>query len=420
MAGGVASRVDWKPDCAGGGVSIATTVSITPDTQQPAVSCSSVTAGALTTTGKGASEVETAAVKATATAAMTGKERAATLVRPSRSSRPRPKTREWSFSCASAASPSTPLVVGRAGDRTEVYGGGSISRSNRDDADTIGGGDGGDGGGDGGGGGGGVVLGVPSVAGDSAVSPSLSLWRREEGGCLDNSRDNGGAGDPQDMPAPPSPTGDEEEPTGRQHRVGWDSARAAQALKACKAWRDSPLSTEVEGDAGDTPHDDRDSTIAPAAIAARAVAAAAGAAAATSALVSADTVAVASESRCGRPKTGSAVGWNPSRVGNPAVPAPVEHVVAAVRVAEAGVVKAEATPGRDSGGAAMVRRVTSQGAGGRSAQGEMPLQLRAVLLYASAQRGIDLRRWFDLGGTGEGDREDEEAAEGALSWGTCR
>ncbi|CAM9357142.1 unnamed protein product, partial [Laminaria digitata] len=123
---------------------------------------------------------------------------------------------------------------------------------------------------------------------------------------------------------------------------------------------------------------------------------------------------------------GSAVGWNSSRVGNPAVPAPVKHVVAAAGVAEAGVAEARvaeagATAGRvDTGGgsAAEQRVAAGRGTGGRrsSVQPEVPLQLRAVLLYASAQRGIDLRRWFDLGGAGEGgDREGEEVVEGAPS-----
>ena len=244
------------------------------------------------------------------------------------------------------------------------------------------------------------------MTGGSAPSPSMSLWRRDEDGNLNNFRDSSDAGGPQDTPAPPSPTGDEEEPTGRRQRVGWDSARAAQALKACKAWRDSPLSTGAEGEAGATPTDTCAPTIA-------ATAAASATADADDAVTSALAPTDASQQRCGRPKIGSAVGWNASRVGNPAVPAPVRHVVAA-----AGVAEAEATAGHDAGGGggAVERRVAGQGAGGRSAQGEVPLQLRAVLLYASAQRGINIRKWFDLGGVGDGDREGEEAAEGVLSW----
>eukprot|EP00904_Undaria_pinnatifida_P005521 jgi/Undpi1/2099/HiC_scaffold_12.g05485.m1 len=397
-----ATRVDWKPDCAGG-ASIATTVSITPETQQPAVLCSSATAGAVMATTRGACKAISATTGPTAAAAGQGGASAA-LERSSRTSQPRPKIGEWSFSCAAGASPSTPISVGRAGG--------------------------------------------------GASSPPCSMWRREEevrlhndGGDSDcrGSRGGGGASEPQETPAPPSPTGDEEEPTGRRQRVGWDSVRAAQALKACKAWRDSPLSTEVEGDVGVTPTADPVPTITAATAAADAASAAALSTLAT-APVDTSATAGAFEPRGGRPKTGSSVGWNASRVGNPAVPAPVQHMVMAAAavseprggrpktsssvgwnasrvgnptvpapiqhvVAVTGAAEAEVAAGRDAArGAAVEKRgVVGKGAGGGSAQGEVPLQLRAVLLYASAQRGINLRKWFDLGGAGEGGNDGEEA-----------
>lgn len=441
-----ATRVDWKPDCAGG-ASIATTVSITPETQQPAVLCSSATAGAAMATTRGACKAISAMTGPTAAAAGQGGASAA-LERSSRTSQPRPKIGEWSFSCAAGASPSTPISVGRAGDEPKVYEGEKVPRSGCD-ANTVNSSNGGGGGGGGsdGDGGGGVVLGVPSVVGGGASSPPCSMWRREEevrlhndGGDSDcrGSRGGGGASEPQETPAPPSPTGDEEEPTGRRQRVGWDSVRAAQALKACKAWRDSPLSTEVEGDVGVTPTADPVPTITAATAAADAATAAALSTLAT-APVDTSATAGAFEPRGGRPKTGSSVGWNASRVGNPAVPAPVQHMVMAAAavseprggrpktsisvgwnasrvgnptvpapiqhvVAVTGAAEAEVAAGRDAarGGAVEKRGVVGKGAGGGSAQGEVPLQLRAVLLYASAQRGINLRKWFDLGGAGEG------------------
>ena len=120
------------------------------------------------------------------------------------------------------------------------------------------------------------------------------------------------------------------------------------------------------------------------------------------------------------------IGWNASRIGNPAVPAPVSSgsgtaapvstraadvaaaVTAAVDVARRTVA------GRGSGGAGAAAAGVDDDTGAR--RRGVPLQLRAVLLYASTQRGIDLRKWFDLGGGEDrGGDENEEEQEGAAA-----
>ncbi|CAM9205580.1 unnamed protein product, partial [Ectocarpus sp. 8 AP-2014] len=115
------------------------------------------------------------------------------------------------------------------------------------------------------------------------------------------------------------------------------------------------------------------------------------------------------------------VGWNPSRIGNPAIPAPVmncrasgaKEAEAASAVATA-VTAAVAVAGRGAtkrGGAGEGAATVGNGDGGGGVRrAEVPLHLRAVLLYASTQRGIDLRKWFDLGGGGDGEMEVEGQA----------
>ncbi|CAM9293991.1 unnamed protein product, partial [Ectocarpus sp. 6 AP-2014] len=116
------------------------------------------------------------------------------------------------------------------------------------------------------------------------------------------------------------------------------------------------------------------------------------------------------------------VGWNPSRIGNPAIPAPMmncrasgaKEAEAASAVATA-VTAAVAVAGRGAtrrggGGEGAVTVGNGDGGGGVVRRAEVPLHLRAVLLYASTQRGIDLRKWFDLGGGGDGEMEDEGQA----------
>ncbi|CAB1109815.1 unnamed protein product [Ectocarpus sp. CCAP 1310/34] len=115
------------------------------------------------------------------------------------------------------------------------------------------------------------------------------------------------------------------------------------------------------------------------------------------------------------------VGWNPSRIGNPAIPAPVMNCRAAgAKEAEAAsavateVTAAVAVAGRGAarrgGGGEGAANVGNGDGGGGVRRAEVPLHLRAVLLYASTQRGIDLRKWFDLGGGGDGETEDEGQA----------
>lgn len=127
------------------------------------------------------------------------------------------------------------------------------------------------------------------------------------------------------------------------------------------------------------------------------------------------------------------VGWNPSRVGDKRVPAPIrnEFVCAEARKAR-GRRRRKATPGQGSGercgakrggrgtratkgkaragavgareeeggrrGAAKARVVEGRG----TARRELPLRIRALLSYAAKERGIDLRRWFDVRGEGAG------------------
>ncbi|CAM9389899.1 unnamed protein product [Ectocarpus sp. 12 AP-2014] len=108
------------------------------------------------------------------------------------------------------------------------------------------------------------------------------------------------------------------------------------------------------------------------------------------------------------------VGWNPSRIGNPAIPAPVMNCRAAgANEAEAAfsvateVTAAVAVAGRGAarrgGGGEGAANVGNGDGGGGVRRAEVPLHLRAVLLYASTQRGIDLRKWFDLGVGGDGE-----------------
>ncbi|CAM9185552.1 unnamed protein product, partial [Hapterophycus canaliculatus] len=107
------------------------------------------------------------------------------------------------------------------------------------------------------------------------------------------------------------------------------------------------------------------------------------------------------------------IGWNPSRVGNPAIPAPTKMekdagIPSAAAVASA-VTAAVAVAGRTAAGCGAVDDIRVSGQGRSDRRVEVPLQLRAVLIYASTQRGIDLRKWFDVGdGGGGGKGEDEE------------
>lgn len=111
------------------------------------------------------------------------------------------------------------------------------------------------------------------------------------------------------------------------------------------------------------------------------------------------------------------IGWNASRVGNPIVPAPVTNEASAPAVAGVAEVATAVTAavavagrtvaGREGGDERAAAAVVDEG--GVARRREVPLQLRAVLLYASTQRGIDLRKWFNLGGDGaESDDEEEE------------
>lgn len=116
------------------------------------------------------------------------------------------------------------------------------------------------------------------------------------------------------------------------------------------------------------------------------------------------------------------IGWNASRVGNPTVPSPVMNNPTAPAVAGAADVATAVT----AAVAVAVRTVAGRGGvgegavamgdGGGARRREVPLQLRAVFLYASTQRGIDLMKWFSLGGSGGGsgdeDEEGQQEAEG--------
>ncbi|CAM9959570.1 unnamed protein product, partial [Ectocarpus fasciculatus] len=79
-------------------------------------------------------------------------------------------------------------------------------------------------------------------------------------------------------------------------------------------------------------------------------------------------------------------------------------VTAAVAVAGRGAAR------RAGGGGGVAKSGNGDGRGGGAPRAEVPLHLRAVLLYASTQRGIDLRKWFNLGGGGDGETEDEGQA----------
>lgn len=111
------------------------------------------------------------------------------------------------------------------------------------------------------------------------------------------------------------------------------------------------------------------------------------------------------------------VGWN--RVGNPAIPATVRNS------AQVNTAKAQQPLAAAQSDGSTARRPKTNGDSGmegrqtvapESARGaaeerdgvlEVPLQVRAVLLYASTHRGIDLRKWFDVGEDG-GDRGSDE------------
>lgn len=114
------------------------------------------------------------------------------------------------------------------------------------------------------------------------------------------------------------------------------------------------------------------------------------------------------------------IGWNASRVGNPTVPAPVMNKAAAPTVAGAVDVATAVTAAVAAGRRAVAgreggeERAAPVGGGGSTRRTGVPLQLRAVLLYASTQRGIDLRKWFNLGGGGDEsvDEDEDETQEG--------
>lgn len=131
---------------------------------------------------------------------------------------------------------------------------------------------------------------------------------------------------------------------------------------------------------------------------------------ATPTAVEAALVAAASEKA--KPK----IGWNASRVGNPAVPAPTKMekdagVPTAAAVASA-VTAAVAVAGRTVASRGFEGESTRTGQVRGERRAEVPLQLRAVLIYASTQRGIDLRKWFDVGHGGDDDPEADESGQG--------
>ncbi|CAN0160391.1 unnamed protein product [Pylaiella littoralis] len=119
-----------------------------------------------------------------------------------------------------------------------------------------------------------------------------------------------------------------------------------------------------------------------------------------------------------KPKAKAKIGWNASRVGDPAVPAPVMNFSAATvpTAAEAAaavanaVTAAVAVARRDVAGSGTVGEAAAAAARVRRRE-EVPLQLRAVLLYACTQRGLDLRKWFDVGRGGGGEEEEGEGEE---------
>ncbi|CAM9573157.1 unnamed protein product [Scytosiphon promiscuus] len=97
----------------------------------------------------------------------------------------------------------------------------------------------------------------------------------------------------------------------------------------------------------------------------------------------------------------SKIGWNASRIGNPGVPAPTkmkkEAGAPTAAAVAAAVTAAVAVAGRTSASDGAVGKVAVAAQGRGERRVEVPLQLRAVLIYASTQRGIDLRKWFDVG-----------------------
>lgn len=127
------------------------------------------------------------------------------------------------------------------------------------------------------------------------------------------------------------------------------------------------------------------------------------------------------------------IGWSASRVGNPAIPALTSNVVArnvtrkkppapSTAAAAASVTGRRLVDDTKGGGPSETGeregkavKVYSGGdsGGGSLAHGRVPVQLKAMLLYASTCRGIDLRKWFDVasdGGVEDGGECDRGAA----------
>lgn len=97
---------------------------------------------------------------------------------------------------------------------------------------------------------------------------------------------------------------------------------------------------------------------------------------------------------CGTDKAGVRIGWDATRIGDPSFPAGVKHSATSSEFASHSCATVE---GNKTTTRVARRREQARLSG-------VPVQLRAVLLYASTQRGIDLRKWFDLRG---GDLEED-------------